>query len=165
GLVIRDDVRRLAGMVEQVLELAGAFRGKALYHICPVDLAGLIEQVLARSTGSIQDKAFHIEKEIEPDLPAVLADPTALASAVRNILDNAIKYGGSERWIGIRAHTQANEQTRRVQMTIEDRGIGISQTDLPHIFEPFYRGPEVRAAQIHGSGLGLSLVKNIIEAQ
>src|SRR5262249_48411786 len=84
GLVIRDDVRRVAGIVEQVMALAGAFRGKALYHICPVDLAGLIEQVLARSTGSIQDKAFHIEKEIEPDLPAVLADPTALASAVRN---------------------------------------------------------------------------------
>jgi signal transduction histidine kinase len=51
-----------------------------------------------------------------------------------------------------------------VEVTIEDKGIGIPPSDLPHIFDPFYRGKEVVAAQLHGNGLGLSLVKNIIEA-
>ncbi len=165
GVVIRNDVRRLAGMVEQVLEFAGAFRGKSLYQPQPVDLTELIEQVLARYPLLEPDKEWQIEKQIPANLPAVLADPTALASAVRNIIDNAIKYGGAHRcWIGIKAHTEISERSRTIQVTIEDKGIGIPASEVPYIFEPFYRGREVIAAQIHGNGLGLSLVKNIIEA-
>ena len=165
GVVIRNDVRRLAGMVEQVLEFAGAFRGKTLYQPQPVDLTELIEQVLARYPLVEPDKEWQIEKEIQANLPAVLADPAALASAVRNIIDNAIKYGGAHRcWIGIKVHTELSERSQTIRVTIEDRGIGIPASEVPYIFEPFYRGREVIAAQIHGSGLGLSLVKNIIEA-
>jgi signal transduction histidine kinase len=161
GIVIRDDVRRLAGMVEQVLELAGAFRGKNLYQLKPVDLSGLIERVLA---GYHSSQACHIEKDLEPGLPPVMADPIALASAVRNILDNAVKYGGGAGWIRIKAHAERSDHNGTVEVVFEDQGIGISAEDLPHVFEPFYRGSEVRAAQIHGSGLGLSLVKTIVEA-
>jgi signal transduction histidine kinase len=161
GIVIRDDVRRLAGMVEQVLELAGAFRGKNLYQLKPVDLTELIERVLA---GYHSSQACHIEKDLDPRLPPVMADPVALASAVRNILDNAVKYGGGGGSIGIRAHAERRDHSGTVQLVFEDQGIGISAADLPHVFEPFYRGSEVRAAQIHGSGLGLSLVKTIVEA-
>ena len=165
GVVIRNDVRRLAGMVEQVLEFAGAFRGKTLYQPQPVDLTELIEEVLARYPLFEPDKEWQIEKEIQANLPAVLADPAALASAVRNIIDNAIKYGGPHCcWIGIKAHSATNERSQTIQVTIEDKGIGIPASEVPYIFEPFYRGREVIAAQIHGSGLGLSLVKNIIEA-
>jgi two-component system sensor histidine kinase ResE len=56
------------------------------------------------------------------------------------------------------------DRNHTVQVTIEDRGIGIPASEVPYIFEPFYRGRDVVAAQIHGNGLGLSLVKNIIEA-
>ena len=165
GVVIRNDVRRLAGMVEQVLEFAGAFRGKTLYQPQPVDLTALIEEVLARYPLLEPDKEWQIEREIQANLPAVLADPAALASAVRNIIDNAIKYGDPHRcWIGIRARSETNERNQTIQVTIEDKGIGIPASEVPYIFEPFYRGREVIAAQIHGSGLGLSLVKNIIEA-
>jgi signal transduction histidine kinase len=164
GLVIRDDVRRLAGMVEQVLELAGAFRGRTLYNRSPVDISNLIDQVLRRHTTPGPDLEWHIDKDLEANLPPVLADPTALASAVGNILDNAMKYGGAQRWIGIKVQMQSGEPNPMVGISIEDRGIGIPPGELLHIFDPFYRGTEVRAAQIHGSGLGLSLVKNIIEA-
>ena len=165
GVVIRNDVRRLAGMVEQVLEFAGAFRGKTLYQPQPVDLNELFEQVLARHPMLEPDKQWEIERQIQADLPAVLADPTALASAVRNIIDNAIKYSGAHRsWIGIKAHTEMSDSAQRIHVTIQDKGIGIPAAEVPYIFEPFYRGREVIAAQIHGNGLGLSLVKNIIEA-
>ena len=164
GLVIRDDVRRLTGMVEQVLELAGAFRGRTLYHRSPVDVSNVIDQVLRRYTTPNHDPEWHIEKYIEANLPLVLADPSALASAVGNIIDNAMKYGGDQRWIGIKAQMQSGGQNPIVDITIEDKGIGIPPGEILHIFDPFYRGTEVRAAQIHGSGLGLSLVKNIVEA-
>jgi len=160
GMVIRDDVRRLAGMVEQVLELAGAYRAKNLYQLQPINLTELIERVLAAYPAQ---ERLEIEKQIDPDLPAVMADPAALSSAVRNILDNAAKYGGPAGWIGIKVHAHASNHNGAVQVIVEDKGIGISVADLPHVFEPFYRGRDVRAAQIHGNGLGLSLVKNIVE--
>jgi signal transduction histidine kinase len=164
GEVIRNDTRRLAGMVEQVLEFAGAARGKTLYQPQPVDVAELIDQALKGNPTLEAHKEWHVEKEIESNLPEVRADPAALARAVRNIIDNAVKYGGASNWIGIKAQSHAIDHTRCVEITITDKGIGIPDSDLPHIFEPFYRGRAVVAAQVHGNGLGLSLVKNIVEA-
>jgi two-component system sensor histidine kinase SenX3 len=164
GEVIRNDTRRLAGMVEQVLEFAGASRGKNLYQPQPVDVKELIDQALTANPILETQNGWRVEKEIESNLPDVMADPAALGSALRNIIDNAVKYGGANNWIGIKAQTQLSDHARRVEITIADRGIGISGPDLPHIFEPFYRGRAVVAAQVHGNGLGLSLVKNIVEA-
>jgi signal transduction histidine kinase len=164
GEVIRNDTRRLAGMVEQVLEFAGAARGKTLYQPQPLDVTELIDQALKANPILEAHKDWHVEKEIDSDLPEVMADPAALGSAVRNIIDNAVKYGGASNWIGIKAQSHAIDHTRRVEITITDKGIGIPDSDLPHIFEPFYRGRAVVAAQVHGNGLGLSLVKNIVEA-
>ena len=163
GEVIRNDTRRLAGMVEQVLEFAGASRGKNLYQPQPVDVNELIDQALTANP-ILESQRWRVEKEIESNLPEVMADPAALGSAVRNIIDNAVKYGGASNWIGIKAQTQASDHTRRVEITIADRGIGISDSDLPHIFEPFYRGRAIVDGKVHGNGLGLSLVKNIVEA-
>src|SRR5262249_52820493 len=164
GVVIRNDVRRLAAMVEQVLEFAGASRLKTLYQLQPIDVKELIDQALAANPTIESRQDWQIEKEIEPNLPDVLADASALASAVRNVIDNAVKYSGASHWLGIKAESHAFDHIRRVEITIADKGIGIPESDLPHIFEPFYRGREVVAAQVHGNGLGLSLVKNIIEA-
>jgi signal transduction histidine kinase len=164
GVVIRNDVRRLAGMVEQMLEFAGASRGKTLYHPQPVDVTDLIDRALAGNPVLEARQDWQIDKDIEPNLPPVLADRTALASAVQNIIDNAVKYRGSDHWIGITAKTHSTSHIPKVEITIADKGIGIPEADLPHIFEAFYRGQTVVNAQIHGNGLGLSLVKNIVDA-
>ncbi|HZG50613.1 MAG TPA: ATP-binding protein, partial [Pyrinomonadaceae bacterium] len=76
--------------------------------------------------------------------------------------------GGESRWVRLSARAQDGARGggagREVRIKVEDRGAGIAPDDLPHIFEPFYRGREAAAAQIHGNGLGLSLVKQIVEA-
>jgi signal transduction histidine kinase len=164
GVVIRNDVRRLSGMVEQVLEFAGASRGKNLYQPYPVNLEEVIDQALAENPSLEPNLNWRIEKEIEPHLPPVMADPAALTSAVRNIIDNAVKYGGDAHWIAVKARVNSANDNPHVEVTVADRGVGIPESDLPHIFEPFYRGREVVAAQVHGNGLGLSLVKNIVDA-
>jgi K+-sensing histidine kinase KdpD len=79
---------------------------------------------------------------------------------VQNLVGNAIKYGKSGGWIGIRARSTG----RDVQLTVSDRGIGIEPAEQPRIFEPFYRAPGVIDAQIQGAGLGLSLVQRIVDA-
>ncbi|MFN7945543.1 MAG: HAMP domain-containing sensor histidine kinase [Blastocatellia bacterium] len=164
GKLIRDEGRRLTEMVEQVLEFAGAQSERRKYELQPVNPADLIEQAVSAAQPQMIEGSFEIEKRIQPDLPDVLAEAPALSRAIQNLLSNAMKYSGHSRWIGLRAQVVNNGRGEQVQITVEDRGLGIPSAELSHIFEPFYRGSEVMAAQIHGNGLGLSLVKNIVEA-
>ena len=95
----------------------------------------------------------------------VSGDFKALAHCVQNLISNAIKYGGDGHWIGIRVlAANGSSGIQEVSISVSDRGIGINRKDLTHVFEPFYRTPEVTAAQIHGSGLGLPLARKITEA-
>jgi len=105
-----------------------------------------------------------VHREIAPDLPAVIGDATALRSAVQNLVANAVKYGGRDRWVGIRAQHVRERRQAEVRITVSDHGAGIPAADLPHIFEPFYRGEDAIQKQIQGHGLGLSLVRRIVEA-
>jgi two-component system sensor histidine kinase SenX3 len=77
---------------------------------------------------------------------------------------NAVKYGGPDRWVGIRAEHVKESRRSEVRISVSDHGSGIPAAELPHIFEPFYRGGDALARQIHGNGLGLSLVKRIVTA-
>jgi signal transduction histidine kinase len=166
GALIRNEGRRLTEMVEQVLEFAGAQAGRKTYDLREINAEDLVESALVACRPLIEEGGFEVEKDVQPDLPKVMADPAALDRALQNLLGNAMKYAGDSRWIGLRVRAARGERRtqQEVQITIEDRGAGIDAHDLPHIFEPFYRGQEVTAAQIHGSGLGLSLVKQTVEA-
>jgi signal transduction histidine kinase len=93
-----------------------------------------------------------------------MADPKALGRCLQNLMTNALKYGAGARWMGIRAHPGAGAEAGEVLITVQDRGQGIEPSEIPHIFEPFYRGNAARASQTHGTGLGLSLAKEAAEA-
>jgi signal transduction histidine kinase len=85
---------------------------------------------------------------------------------LHNLISNAVKYGGDDRQITLRSFTSPGPQrsSREVRISVADRGIGIDSSEIDHIFDPFYRSPRVNAAQIHGTGLGLSLAKRIAES-
>ena len=157
--LIAQESDRLIEMIEQVLEFAGARSGRQKLELQPVGAGELIDNVLASAQPLLAEGGFQIEKKIAPDLPQVMADAPARARALRNLIDNAMKYSGENRWIGVRAETTA---VAEVRITISDRGPGIPAEELKHIFDPFWRGSEATAAQIHGNGLGLNLVRTII---
>ncbi|HME98560.1 MAG TPA: HAMP domain-containing sensor histidine kinase [Terriglobia bacterium] len=159
GKLVRDEGRRLTEMVEQVLSFAGLQSGLRKQTFVPVDLADIVEQTLQDLDMVIHEDGFTVERAFSRDLPPIMADPVSLRRAVHNLITNAIKYSGSERWIRISIVTE--EQW--VRLTVEDRGVGIASADLSHIFEPFYRCRTAVEAQIHGSGIGLSLVKKAID--
>ena len=94
----------------------------------------------------------------------MLADRTALRSSIQNLIGNALKYGGAEKWLQIDARLDRSGSGDKIRLSVSDHGLGISARDLPHIFEPFYRGAEAESRQIRGNGLGLSIVKGIVEA-
>jgi signal transduction histidine kinase len=163
GEVIHGEGRRLAEMVDQALEFAGAESGRKTYAPRPIAVRELVDRALAACRSQLRESGFAIEDQIADDLPLVLADTTEITRALQNLIRNAIKYGGDRRWIGLQAQAQSGPRGPEVYITVRDTGMGIPPDDLPHIFEPFYRSHEAVAAQIHGTGLGLSVVRQIVE--
>jgi signal transduction histidine kinase len=160
GKLIRREGNRLTEMVEQILEFAGARSGRKTYSFQPVEVAPLIAEVLADCQPVLEEKGFEIVQNISENLPVINADAKALRLALQNLVNNSVKYSNGSRWIEIKAA----ETDKDLVLSVADKGIGIERTDLKHIFEPFYRGKSVVEAQIHGNGLGLSLVRQIVEA-
>ncbi|HEX8396160.1 MAG TPA: HAMP domain-containing sensor histidine kinase [Pyrinomonadaceae bacterium] len=160
GKLLRREGNRLTEMVEQILEFAGARSRRKKYDFQIVSIPTLIEAVLADCQPVIEEKDFTVEKQITADLPNISADPNALKQSIQNLVSNALKYSNGSRWIKI----SARQERGRVSISVEDKGFGIEPRELRQIFEPFYRGRKAVSEQIHGNGLGLSLVKQIIEA-
>ena len=165
GSVIGSQARQLSGLVEQILLFAAAREGRQRYNSRLVQIPEMIDAALNNTAGLIRSAQFTVERDLAPNLPGVVGDPSALSQCLQNLITNALKYGGEKRWIGIRASIKARgAMSKEIQISISDRGMGIASSDLPHIFEPFYRSSSVAAAQIHGTGLGLPLAKSIAEA-
>ncbi len=163
GALIRDEGRRLSGMVEQILRFSAAGPARH-YELKPVEPAGALDAALKGIASVIEAGGVQVEKTIEANLVPVLADEAALRQCLENLLVNAVKYGGDSRWVGVRARVAELSSGKELQITVEDRGVGIEPEDLPYIFQPFYRGKAARSAQVHGTGLGLSLVKDFAQA-
>jgi signal transduction histidine kinase len=125
----------------------------------------VIEAALECTSSVVSAAGFTVERRVEAGLPPVNADFTALLRSLQNLIINAVKYGGENRWLQVSATAvKDNGRTGEVELTVEDRGIGIGKDELKHIFEPFYRSPAVSESGIHGTGLGLTLARTIVEA-
>jgi len=159
GNLIRSEGRRLADMVEQILGYAGIQKGR-MPAPRPVEVETIVESALKACSQLLDAKGCTVETDIAPDLPAIAGDAASLSHSVQNLINNAAKYGGD--WVRVEAKLAPGD--KRIAITVEDRGPGIEAKDLRHIFEPFYRGRKAVDDQIHGTGLGLSLVKRIVEA-
>jgi signal transduction histidine kinase len=166
GSVIRNHTRQLTELVNQILLFASTREGRTHYILRPLTVEQLFESALRNTREVVQEAGFSIETNIEPGLPEVVGDASALSQCLQNLIGNAVKYGGAHPRISLRAsyHKPDDPRAEEIRISVEDWGIGIDSSDLPHIFEPFYRSPAVAAAQIHGTGLGLPLAKSIAEA-
>ncbi len=162
GSMIHTEGRRLAGLIDQVLSYARIeAKGKAsdnAYSFQSLQVEEIIEQALQEYQSAFA--AWHIEKNIEADLPPIKADANVLGSALKNLLQNALKYAEQGKWLRIEAARVNGE----VQITVVDQGPGIDRRDLPHIFAPFFRAQKMVASTVTGTGLGLSLVNEYMKA-
>jgi two-component system, OmpR family, sensor histidine kinase SenX3 len=165
GNVILSQAHQLTELIEQILLFSATGNDRHRYHLQPASVDELVETSLSNTSALIRSTGVTVERQIQPNLPPVMVDFKAFSQCLQNLITNAVKYGGEQRWLGIRAGMQeSGAHGNEIQIAVEDRGIGIEADDLKHIFEPFFRSPVVTAAQIHGSGLGLPLAKTIAEA-
>ncbi|TAM84743.1 MAG: HAMP domain-containing histidine kinase [Acidobacteria bacterium] len=165
GALVRNEARRLTDLIEQVMSYAGIQSGARHYELVPTEVPAIVERAMAEFAPVLSDAGWQVERKLEDNLPPVFVETSSVESAVKNLFANAIKYGGASRWLRITAMNAPNGGRGEVQISVEDHGPGIAPADLPHIFEPFYRGQGVVASTVPGAGLGLSIVKRHIEAQ
>ena len=160
GDLMRTEGRRLTEMVEQILELAGIQSGQRGFALRAVAIEPLLHDIVSSSSSIIERAGVDVDFQIPSDLPPVLGDEAAIRRVFQNLIGNAVKYGAAGRWIGLSAARNGSE----VRVTVADRGMGIPPEEQARIFEPFYRASDALSAQIHGAGLGLSLVQRIVES-
>ena len=166
GSMIRKQSRQITELVDQILLFASTRERHERFVLRPLHVPQIILSVIDSTAGLVREAGFVVEQQIATGLPEIMGDPSALSQCLQNLVANAVKYGGTARWVCIRAHEgKAEDQNDpEVRISIEDHGIGIDASEIPHIFDPFYRSPAVQATQIHGTGLGLSVAKSMAEA-
>jgi signal transduction histidine kinase len=165
GALIQEQSEKLTAIVEQILRFAGAKAGRVIRERQPVSVEGLIDASLESSRGLLEENLCQVEKQVEPGLPAILGDSVALRHALQNLIGNALKYGmEGGNWIGVFARGVGGEGAAAVEIRVSDHGPGIPAEERKHIFDAFVRGKRAIRDQIHGTGLGLNLVKKIVEA-
>lgn len=166
GAILQNQSRRMSSMVDEILLFASTEDRKNRYVMQRLQVPQIIESAMAGAESLLRDAGVALELHLQPNLPEVQGDLVGISQCLHNLIGNAIKYGGDKKWVSVTASARPDEgkHAKEVLIAVADRGIGVERSELAHIFDPFYRSPRVNAAQIHGTGLGLSLARKIAEA-
>ncbi|MFN3270548.1 MAG: sensor histidine kinase, partial [Candidatus Kapaibacteriota bacterium] len=154
-----EEVSRLSNVVESILELSRAETGQIAINLKMDNISKIVEEVAEDISIIAEQKQIQIDKQIEPNI-FVPIDSLRIHQALINLLDNATKYSrqGGVVWIKL------YKDTDYAIITVEDNGIGIPKEDLNNIFDRMYRAKKNEKSGIKGYGIGLSIVKWIVEA-
>ena len=163
-MLIQDESEKLTAIVEQVLRFANVEAGRSVGASEPVSVGEVLEEAIATDRRLIDESHCVLEKRVDSELPTVLGDATMLKHAFGNLISNAAKHGKGGDWIGVSAVRNGTPDRPEIEVRVQDHGNGIPADELNLVFDPFYRGRRAVADQVHGTGLGLSLTKRIIEA-
>lgn len=154
--VIEEEADRLGGLIENLLDASRFQAGAMSIKRSDVNLPDLVNRVVKRM--QTQTTRHQIAADFAPDFPVVLADETRLEQVLLNLISNAIKYAP-----GGKIQVHGTVRADNVIVCVSDQGPGIAPEDIPHIFDRFYRAPDM-ARNHKGAGLGLYLARAIIEA-
>jgi signal transduction histidine kinase len=152
---------RLSRLVDNVLELARLERKEKKPAVAAGEVGPILEEALTLLQPHAEKEGFALKLEIEPNLPTVKVDRDALLQVIFNLVDNAIKYGrnAERKEVKIAARREAGE----VVVEVADQGPGVAPRQLRRIFEPFWRGENELTRNTKGTGIGLALVRGLVE--
>jgi signal transduction histidine kinase len=150
----------LTELVNNMLNFSKIEAGKKTYQFQNISLPMIVQEVMEQYTNHTNIPGFKIETFYHEDIPPLPMDPEAVKLIVMNLVQNAIKYSGKEKYISVRTIRQKD----RAILEVSDRGAGIPEQDIPRLFEKFYRVNSPQVTALEGSGLGLYLVKHAVIA-
>jgi PAS domain S-box-containing protein len=174
GAILRS-VDRMSALVEDLLDLSRLESGRVQMEIESVSLVNAVNEVVTMVRPQLEERDLALEVRLPSDLPFVLADPYRLNQILTNLVSNALRYtpSGGRVTIGGRALAPERSDRRRcpladtpyVEVTVQDTGIGIAPEDQERIFERFVRLDHPLAEQAGGTGLGLTIVRQLLHLQ
>jgi signal transduction histidine kinase len=159
GIITRES-ERLARLIDNVLDFSRIEEGRRRYEIRPTAVEPVVHETLEAFRHVLAQQGFKVDVDIAPDLPEAPMDGVAIGQALANLVDNAIKYSAERRRLEVSARREGDE----VAIAVADEGIGIPAAELARVFDKFYRIGRSETQGCRGSGLGLSLVKHVVEA-
>ena len=157
--VVINESERLKRMINNILEFSKMEKARQEYHPVETSLSEILQSAIRDMNYWLEEKKFRLVTEIEQDI-RLKVDPGKFHQVYANLLSNAIKYSTGPGKIYVRLYKNSNA----VISEVEDEGIGIPEDQLAKIFEEFYRVEHTGSGEITGTGLGLTVVKEIVEA-
>ena len=163
GPLIRDQGGHLAELVEQTLQFAALEAGRRRYHLISLNPSQAVEAALEQARPMIEQAGFKLKRGETTQLPQVRADEKALQQSLANLPSNAVKYGKPGCWVRVETVAQDNRGYPEVQIRVRVGGMGIPAAEARRIFDAFYHGSAATEDNIHGSGLGLKLTRDLVQ--
>ena len=154
------ETERLTRLVNNLLNFSRMEAGRRPYALSRLDLNALVRSVLDSFSPHLESEGFSPVVDLDPLVPEILADSEAVQEALMNILDNAVKYSGTEKYLRVATGIRMDD----VYVEIEDHGPGIPPEYRERVFETFFRVPSPHTSGAKGSGLGLAIARHIMEA-
>ena len=151
---------RLSHLIDNILDFSKMEEGHKLFHFEKADIIPVVIDIVESFQQHTADQGFHINLSIPEPLPDVVFDREAMEQVMHNLLDNACKYSGDSREIEVHLLSKGN----KIIISVRDNGVGIRKEDHDKIFSRFYRAGEELTQTVKGSGIGLTIVKQIVEA-
>lgn len=158
--LISKESARLSHLIENILDFSRIEEKRKAFRLENHDLSQIVNDAVSQFKSLVEERAQTISIEVGEPLPEVLVDPDAITLALFNLLDNAVKYSERDTPICVRVRRSSNS----LCIEVEDQGVGISKMEQEKIFEKFYRIHEKEGKKIPGSGIGLTLVREIAQA-
>lgn len=154
------EVIHLSHLVENVLDIARLQKSSKPLVFSPVSPSELLMSVATTYESWIRSRGFHLELDLDGNAGEQLWDRESISRAVLNLIDNAIKYSTNDKTIRL----ALTERPHEIEIAVHDRGVGIRSQDLARIFEPYFRSQFSDTESRRGAGLGLTLVRQIVES-
>lgn len=158
--IIRKESERLTALINNILDFSRIEAGKKEYEFRDTDLSALVRSTLDAYRYQIEQNGFAYQEHISDELPPVRIDREAIARSLLNLVNNAIKYSSQDRFLAVSLYRTNGS----VKLDVQDHGIGIPRNEQHKIFDKFYRVCDPLCHENKGSGLGLSLVRHIVDA-
>jgi len=161
--VIGRELQRLRSLIEDLLNLSRLDLGHVTFRPAISDLNRLIQTLVNDRQALSKERGLTLLTELQPDLKPVSLDEPTMVQAVSNLLTNAMNYTPPGGKVLIKTMYAPDDGADSVGFSVEDSGLGISEEDMPHLFERFYRGGAARQSGAPGTGLGLPIVKQVVD--
>jgi len=157
--IIHNESDRMSRLIANLLDFARLERERHSLHFEQTNIGQLVIKELEAYRYQIQKDGFELTTQVDADVPDTMADPNAISMAFFNLLDNAVKYSGDRKQVSV----SVSWGNGFVDLAIKDEGLGIPEAEHQKIFEKFFRGSSAGAAKVRGSGIGLTITKQVAE--